>query len=136
MFGRLTDWRRLALRFERCAHTVVSAIGIAATGILGLSFTRPDPRTCSRQVHQREARLLERASAADGKKASRQIDANQPLLAAPIATSRQRGGRIETAQIAAYTRMQSREMLIAAFDNWTSRGSNALINRNAREANT
>ena len=43
MFGRLTDWRHLALRFERCAHTVVSAIGIAATGIFWLSITRPDP---------------------------------------------------------------------------------------------
>ena len=44
MFGRLTDWSRLALRDDRCAHTVVSAMCLAATGILGLSFTRPDPR--------------------------------------------------------------------------------------------
>ena len=43
MFGRLTDWRRLALRFERCAHTVFSAMYFAATGIFGLSFTRSDP---------------------------------------------------------------------------------------------
>ena len=43
IFGRLTDWRRLALHYERCAHSVVSAIGIAATGIFWLSFTRPDP---------------------------------------------------------------------------------------------
>ena len=44
MFGRLTDWRRLTLRFERCAHTVVSAMCLAATGIFWLSLTRPDPR--------------------------------------------------------------------------------------------
>ena len=43
MFGRSTDWRRLALRDDRCAHTVFFAICLAATGIFGLSFTRPDP---------------------------------------------------------------------------------------------
>ena len=42
MFGRLTDWRRLALRGDRGAHTVVSAMCLAATGIFGLSFTRLD----------------------------------------------------------------------------------------------
>ena len=43
MFGRLKAWRRLALRDDGCAHTVFSAIWIAAPGILGLSFTRPHP---------------------------------------------------------------------------------------------
>ena len=43
MFGRLTDWRRLVMRDDRCAHTVVSAMCLAATGIFWLSFTRPDP---------------------------------------------------------------------------------------------
>ena len=42
--GRLTDWRRLALRDDRSAHTVVSAMCLAATGIFWLSFTRLDPR--------------------------------------------------------------------------------------------
>ncbi|MFC0218837.1 IS5 family transposase [Pseudochelatococcus lubricantis] len=30
MFGRLKDWRRIATRYERCAHTFFSAICIAA----------------------------------------------------------------------------------------------------------
>ncbi len=31
MFGRLKDWRRLATRYDRCAHTFFSAICLAAT---------------------------------------------------------------------------------------------------------
>jgi transposase len=30
MFGRLKDWRRVATRYDRCAHTYFSAICIAA----------------------------------------------------------------------------------------------------------
>ena len=30
MFGRLKDWRRTAMRYDRCAHTFMSAITIAA----------------------------------------------------------------------------------------------------------
>jgi len=30
MFGRLKDWRRIATRYDRCAHTFMSAILIAA----------------------------------------------------------------------------------------------------------
>ena len=30
MFGRLKDWRRIAMRYDRCAHTFFSAILIAA----------------------------------------------------------------------------------------------------------
>ena len=30
MFGRLKDWRRIAMRYDRCAHTFHSAICIAA----------------------------------------------------------------------------------------------------------
>ena len=30
-FGRLKDWRRIASRYDRCAHTFFSAICIAAT---------------------------------------------------------------------------------------------------------
>ena len=30
MFGRLKDWRRIATRYHRCAHTFMSAICIAA----------------------------------------------------------------------------------------------------------
>jgi len=33
MFGRLKDWRRIATRYDRCAHTFMSAICIAATVI-------------------------------------------------------------------------------------------------------
>jgi transposase len=35
-FGRLKDWRRIALRYDRCAHTFFSAICIAATVIFWL----------------------------------------------------------------------------------------------------
>jgi transposase len=31
MFGRIKDWRRVATRYDRCAHTFFSAICIAAT---------------------------------------------------------------------------------------------------------
>jgi putative transposase len=31
MFGRLEDWRRIAMRYDRCAHTFMSAICLAAT---------------------------------------------------------------------------------------------------------
>ena len=36
MFGRLKDWRRVATRYDRCAHTFMSAICLAATLIFWL----------------------------------------------------------------------------------------------------
>ena len=36
MFGRLKDWRRVATRYDRCAHTFFSAICIAAIVIFWL----------------------------------------------------------------------------------------------------
>ena len=36
MFGRLKDWRRIHTRYDRCAHTFMSAICIAATLIFWL----------------------------------------------------------------------------------------------------
>ena len=30
MFGKLKDWRRIHTRYDRCAHTFISAIAIAA----------------------------------------------------------------------------------------------------------
>jgi transposase len=36
MFGKLKDWRRIHTRYDRCAHTFMSAICIAATVILWL----------------------------------------------------------------------------------------------------
>jgi transposase len=36
MFGRLKDWRHIHTRYERCAHTFMSAIAIAATVIFWL----------------------------------------------------------------------------------------------------
>ena len=36
MFGRLKDWRRIATRYDRCAHTFFSAICIAAIVIFWL----------------------------------------------------------------------------------------------------
>ncbi len=31
MFAKLKDWRRIAMRYDRCAHTFFSAICLAAT---------------------------------------------------------------------------------------------------------
>ncbi len=36
MFGRLKDWRRIHTRYDRCAHTFMSTIAIAATVIFWL----------------------------------------------------------------------------------------------------
>jgi transposase len=36
MFGRLKDWRRIAMRYDRCAHTFLAAITLAATVIFWL----------------------------------------------------------------------------------------------------
>ena len=36
LFAKLKDWRRVATRYDRCAHTVFSAICIAATVIFWL----------------------------------------------------------------------------------------------------
>jgi transposase len=35
-FGRIKDWRRIAMRYDRCAHTFFSAICIAAAVIFYL----------------------------------------------------------------------------------------------------
>ena len=37
MFGKLKDWRRIAMRYDRCAHAFYSAICIAAIVIFYLS---------------------------------------------------------------------------------------------------
>lgn len=37
MFGRLKNWRRITMRYDRCAHTFLSAICIAATVIFYLN---------------------------------------------------------------------------------------------------
>lgn len=36
MFGKLKDWRRIHTRYDRCAHTFMSAIAIAAIVIFWL----------------------------------------------------------------------------------------------------
>lgn len=36
LFGRLKDWRRIATRYDRCAHTFYSAICIAAMVVFWL----------------------------------------------------------------------------------------------------
>ncbi|NHO19624.1 transposase [Acetobacter oeni] len=36
MFAKLKDWRRIATRYDRCAHTFMSAIRIAASFIFYL----------------------------------------------------------------------------------------------------
>ena len=37
LFAKLKDWRRIATRYDRCAHTFFSAICIAATVIFWLN---------------------------------------------------------------------------------------------------
>ena len=37
MFGRIKDWRRIAMRYDRCAHTFFSAICIASVFIFYLN---------------------------------------------------------------------------------------------------
>lgn len=37
MFAKLKDWRRIATRYDRCAHTFVPAICIAATVIFWIN---------------------------------------------------------------------------------------------------
>ncbi|TXG81575.1 MAG: transposase, partial [Sphingomonadales bacterium] len=37
MFGRIKDWRRIHTRYDRCAHTFMSAICIAATVIFWIN---------------------------------------------------------------------------------------------------
>lgn len=44
MMGRLKDWRRVATRYDRCAHTFFSAICIAATVTFWLSIASPEPK--------------------------------------------------------------------------------------------
>jgi hypothetical protein len=36
MLEKLKDWRRIAMRYDRCAHTFFSAITLAATFIFWL----------------------------------------------------------------------------------------------------
>ena len=36
MFGRLKDWRRISMRYDRCSHTFMTAITIAAIVIYWL----------------------------------------------------------------------------------------------------
>jgi len=38
MFGRLKDWRRISMRYDRCAHTFFSSICIAAAVIFYLNL--------------------------------------------------------------------------------------------------
>ncbi len=37
MFAKLKDWQRIAMRFDRCAHTFLSAIQIAAVVIFWIN---------------------------------------------------------------------------------------------------
>lgn len=37
MFNRIKDWRRIAMRYDRCAHTFFSAICIAASVVFYLN---------------------------------------------------------------------------------------------------
>ena len=37
MFGKLKDWRRIAMRYDRCADTFMSAVVIAAIVIFWIN---------------------------------------------------------------------------------------------------
>ena len=37
MFGRLKDWRRIAMRYDQCAHTFMSAICLTATALFWIN---------------------------------------------------------------------------------------------------
>ena len=37
MFAKLKDWRRIAMRYDRCAHVFLSAIQIAAVVIFWIN---------------------------------------------------------------------------------------------------
>jgi len=43
LFANLKDWRRIATRYDRCAHTFFSAICIAAADIFWLGSMSPEP---------------------------------------------------------------------------------------------
>ena len=58
MSGKLKDWRRIYARYDRCAHTLMSAICIAATAIFWLpqrvlSVDKPQ-KTCPTKSTQRD----------------------------------------------------------------------------------
>jgi len=44
MFGKLKDWRRIHTRYDRCAHTFVSAISLAAIVIFWMGSMSTDHR--------------------------------------------------------------------------------------------
>jgi transposase len=44
LFAKLKDWRRISTRYDRCAHTFISAICIAAAVICWLLSMSPEPR--------------------------------------------------------------------------------------------
>jgi transposase len=48
MFGRLKDWRRLRTRYDRWAHTFVTAISPAAIVIFWMGSMSTDHRAGSR----------------------------------------------------------------------------------------
>ncbi|WP_408735197.1 hypothetical protein [Muricoccus aerilatus] len=39
MFGRLKDWCRIAMRYDRCAHTFMSTILLGATVLFWIKST-------------------------------------------------------------------------------------------------
>ena len=47
MFGKLKDWRRIHTRYDRCAHTFMSAIAIAAIVIFWICSMSPEPTAAS-----------------------------------------------------------------------------------------
>jgi hypothetical protein len=48
MSGRLKDWRRVHTRYDRCAHTFVSAISLATIDIVWMGSMSTDHRAGSR----------------------------------------------------------------------------------------
>ena len=54
LFGRLKDWRRIATRYDRCAHTFYSAICIAATVTLLVMSPEPNVGPVARNVGRKQ----------------------------------------------------------------------------------
>ena len=60
MFGRLKDWRRVDIRYDRCPKVFLSAIALAAL------VMDPDPRAKKRSGHQIDDRVSDPSRQAVG----------------------------------------------------------------------
>jgi transposase len=64
MFGRLKDWRRVAMRFDRCPKVFLSAIALAATVMFWLCVLSVDCRKSRYCLQSSATTTLQTASLA------------------------------------------------------------------------